>query len=167
MATENVNGHYTQICFDVCLSLDPSIPTHSRCRGYCCTLKDTHSVGLLWTGARSVAETSTRQHTTLTRDGPPCPPKDSKLQSLRSAVWHFVISKFITVPIEQQLIELWNSFYITYTYICLFIFIYLFIYSLAQKRNSDLGCLLVEVSRLRVRAHARTHAHTRTHTNTQ
>ena len=33
----------------------------------------THSVGLLWTRDRPVTETSTRQHTTLTRDRHPCP----------------------------------------------------------------------------------------------
>ena len=41
------------------------------------TLNDTHththSVGLLWTRDRPVTETSTRQHTTLTRDRHPCP----------------------------------------------------------------------------------------------
>ena len=32
-----------------------------------------HSVGLLWPSDRPVAETSIRQHTTLTEDSPPCP----------------------------------------------------------------------------------------------
>jgi hypothetical protein len=32
----------------------------------------THSVGLLWTSDQPVTETSTWQHTTLTRDGHPC-----------------------------------------------------------------------------------------------
>jgi hypothetical protein len=39
------------------------------------TLRHTsHSVGLLWKRDRPVAETSTWQHTTLTRDKYPCPP---------------------------------------------------------------------------------------------
>jgi hypothetical protein len=36
-----------------------------------------HSVGLLWTSDQPVAETSTWQHATLTRDGHPCPRWDS------------------------------------------------------------------------------------------
>jgi hypothetical protein len=39
------------------------------------------SVGILWTSYRPVAETSTRQHTTLTRDRHLCPRWDSNLQS--------------------------------------------------------------------------------------
>jgi len=35
------------------------------------------SVGLLWTGDQPVAESSTWQHTSLTRDRPPCPRRDS------------------------------------------------------------------------------------------
>ena len=39
------------------------------------SLLDTrHSVGILWTGYRPVAETSARQHTTFTRDRHLCPP---------------------------------------------------------------------------------------------
>ena len=40
-----------------------------------------HSVGLLWTSDQLVAETSTRQHTTLTRDRHPCPRRNSNPQS--------------------------------------------------------------------------------------
>jgi hypothetical protein len=40
-----------------------------------------HSVGLLWTNDQPVAETSTWQHTTLTRDRHPCPRRDSNPQS--------------------------------------------------------------------------------------
>jgi hypothetical protein len=40
-----------------------------------------HSVGLLWTGDRPVAETSTWQHTTLTRDRHSCRRRDSNPQS--------------------------------------------------------------------------------------
>jgi hypothetical protein len=40
-----------------------------------------HSVGLLWTSDRPVAETSTWQHTTLARDRRPCPRRDSNPQS--------------------------------------------------------------------------------------
>jgi hypothetical protein len=40
-----------------------------------------HSVGLLWTSDQPVAETSTWQHVTLTRDRHPCPRRDSNPQS--------------------------------------------------------------------------------------
>jgi hypothetical protein len=40
-----------------------------------------HSIGLLWTRDQLVAETSTWQHTTLTRDRHPCPRRDSNPQS--------------------------------------------------------------------------------------
>ena len=48
------------------------VPTYCRCKGlflHHITLSDTftHSGGLLWTGDRPFSETSTRQHTTLTR----------------------------------------------------------------------------------------------------
>jgi hypothetical protein len=51
-------------------------------QGFTITLLDTpHSVGLLWTSDQPVAETSTWQHTTLTRDRHPCPRRDSNPQS--------------------------------------------------------------------------------------
>jgi hypothetical protein len=40
-----------------------------------------HSVGLVWTSDQPDAETSTRQHTVLTRDKYPCPRQESNLQS--------------------------------------------------------------------------------------
>ena len=40
----------------------------------------THSVGILWTSDRPVAETSTWQHTTRTRDKHPCPRQDYNTQ---------------------------------------------------------------------------------------
>jgi hypothetical protein len=49
---------------------DLFLPTHCRCRGsllHLITFNDTHSVGLLWTRDRPVAETSTSQHTIFTR----------------------------------------------------------------------------------------------------
>ena len=63
------------------LRLDPSLPSHCKCRGYCwcCTFSDTHththththtytqSVEIFWTRDRPVAETSTWQHTTFRR----------------------------------------------------------------------------------------------------
>jgi hypothetical protein len=47
-----------------------------------------HSVGLLWTGDQPVEETSTWQHTTLTRDRHPCPPSGIRTRnpSKRAAV---------------------------------------------------------------------------------
>jgi hypothetical protein len=39
-----------------------------------------HSLELLWTSDRSVAETSIWQHTTLTKDRHPCPRRDSNSQ---------------------------------------------------------------------------------------
>ena len=44
-----------------------------------------HSVGLLWTSDQPVAETSTLQHTTLTRDNPPCLRRDSNPQSQQAS----------------------------------------------------------------------------------
>jgi hypothetical protein len=43
------------------------------------------SVGLPWTSDQPVAETSTRQHTTLTRDKHPCPRRDSNPQSQQAS----------------------------------------------------------------------------------
>jgi hypothetical protein len=61
----------------------PLLPTHCRCRGlvlHLITLKDTHSVELLWTRDQPVAETSTWQHATLTRDKHLCPRRYSNQQ---------------------------------------------------------------------------------------
>ena len=44
-----------------------------------------HSVGLLWTSDQPVAETSTWQHTTLTRDRHPCPRRDSNSHSQQAS----------------------------------------------------------------------------------
>jgi hypothetical protein len=49
-----------------------------------------HSVGLLWTSDQPDAETSTWEHTTLTRDWHPRPPRGSNLQSQQvsgAAIW--------------------------------------------------------------------------------
>jgi len=40
-----------------------------------------HSVGFLWTSDRLITQNSTWQHTTLTRDGHPCPRRDSNPKS--------------------------------------------------------------------------------------
>jgi hypothetical protein len=47
---------------------DPSGPGPLHYRRFMITLRHTNSEGLLWTGDHSDAETSTWQHTTLTRD---------------------------------------------------------------------------------------------------
>ena len=44
-----------------------------------------HSVGLLWTSNQPDAETSTLQHTTLTRDGRPCSQEESNPQSQQAS----------------------------------------------------------------------------------
>jgi hypothetical protein len=44
------------------------------------SLDTPQSVGLLWTSDQPDAETSTGQHTTLTKNKHPCPRRDSKLQ---------------------------------------------------------------------------------------
>jgi hypothetical protein len=55
-------------------------------RGFTITLLDTpHSVWLLWTSDQPVAETSTWQHTTFTRDRHPCPRRDSNPQSQQAS----------------------------------------------------------------------------------
>jgi hypothetical protein len=62
----------------------PSGPGSPHYRGFTITHLDTHtsrSVGLLWTSDRPVAETSTWQHTTLTRDRHPCLRGDLNPQS--------------------------------------------------------------------------------------
>jgi hypothetical protein len=55
------------LSFSFFLTLDSYLPTYCRCRGCCCTWSHsdthTHSVGLLWTRDRPVAETFTWQHT--------------------------------------------------------------------------------------------------------
>ena len=43
------------------------------------------SVELLWTSNQLVAQTSTRQHTTLTTDKHPCPRRDSNPRSQKAA----------------------------------------------------------------------------------
>ena len=50
----------------------PLLSTHCRCTWSHSNTR--HSVGLLWTGDQPVAETSTWQHTSLTRDRYSCPP---------------------------------------------------------------------------------------------
>jgi hypothetical protein len=81
-------GVYT--LYGVCIFRSRSLfylPVHSRCRGfYFCfhliTLKHTpHSVGLLWTRDRPVAETSTWQHKHCTREKNSCPRWDSNPRS--------------------------------------------------------------------------------------
>jgi hypothetical protein len=61
----------------------PLLPAHCRCRGLLLRLIthndiQVHSVGLLWTRDRPVAETCTWQHTAFTRDRYSCPRCDSK-----------------------------------------------------------------------------------------
>ena len=60
-----------------------SYHTHTRTHTHTHTHThtQTHTVGLLWTRDRPVAETSTWQHTTLITDGHPCPRRDLKPQS--------------------------------------------------------------------------------------
>jgi len=58
-------------------------PTHCRCEGHCCncshSVTHTRSVGLSTTD-RPVAQTSTWQHATFSRDRQTSPWRDSKLQ---------------------------------------------------------------------------------------
>jgi hypothetical protein len=57
----------------------PKPPHFSRLHDH--FLDTPHSVGLLWTSDQPVAETSTWQHTTLTRDRHPCHRRDWNPQS--------------------------------------------------------------------------------------
>ena len=57
----------------------PRPPQCSRLHDH--TWDTPHSVGLLWTSDQPEAETSTWQHTTLTRDRQSCPRRDSNPQS--------------------------------------------------------------------------------------
>ena len=52
-----------------------------RLLGHIQTHHTSHTVGILWTSDRPVAETSTCQHTTLTTDGHPCHWRDFNPQS--------------------------------------------------------------------------------------
>jgi hypothetical protein len=64
----------------------PSWPGTPHYRDFTITLRHTsHSVGLLWTSARPDTETSTWQHTTLTRDRHPCPRRESNPQSQQAS----------------------------------------------------------------------------------
>ena len=49
------------------------VPRPPRCWGFEITLRHTYSVRLLWTSDRPVVETSTWQHSTLTRHSHPSP----------------------------------------------------------------------------------------------
>jgi hypothetical protein len=61
-----------------------------------------HSVGLLWTSDQPDAQTSTWQHTTLTRDRHPCPRRDSNSQSQQA-------SGRRPTPGRKQTKRLWSS----------------------------------------------------------
>jgi len=70
--------HYLFFCgssarFRVMVFPDGALRSHQ--------LNTPNSVGLLWTSDRPDAETSTWQHTTLSRDKRPCLRRDSKPQS--------------------------------------------------------------------------------------
>ena len=71
------------------LSFCPSItPTHCRCRRlllHFITFSDTHSVGLLWTRDRPVAEIYIWQQTAFTTDRHPCPQRNSKSQPQKAS----------------------------------------------------------------------------------
>jgi hypothetical protein len=58
-------------------------PHFSRLRDH--TWDSPHSVGLLWTSVQPVAETSTWQQTTFTRERHPCPRRDSNPQSQQAS----------------------------------------------------------------------------------
>jgi len=81
----NVNAlHVTDNTFPV--QFWPLLPTHCWSTGLLMRLfllNDTHihSVELLWTRDRPVAETFTWQHTKFMRERRPCPRQDSKRQS--------------------------------------------------------------------------------------
>jgi len=69
----------------------PLLSTHCvGVEGYCCTWSQSktlkHSVGILWTRDRPVAETSTSQHTTLTTDRHPCPRRGLSPQSQQARI---------------------------------------------------------------------------------
>ena len=71
---------------------DPTAPSWSwppRYRGFTMTHTHahthTHSFGILWTNNQPEAETSTRQHITLTTDSHPCPRRNSNLHSQQAS----------------------------------------------------------------------------------
>jgi len=83
----NIHVSFT-LCYFVCLFLARQPPLgqglliHEVSRSHS---DAPHSVGLLWTSDRLVAETSTRQHTTLTTGKHLCPWWDSKSQSQQAS----------------------------------------------------------------------------------
>ena len=61
-------------------------PCHPHSRGFWITHNNApQSVGLLWTSDQLVAESSTKQHTTLTTEKHPCPRLDSNPQSQQAS----------------------------------------------------------------------------------
>ena len=66
------------LCLYLCL-VWPLAPDHTQWKHL------THSARLLWMSDQPVAETSTWQHTTFTRDKHPCPRRDSNPQSQQAS----------------------------------------------------------------------------------
>jgi hypothetical protein len=62
-------------------ALDQLVIEVSKSHTHAHTHTHTQSVGLLWTSDQPVTETSTWQHTTLTRNRYPCPRRESNSQS--------------------------------------------------------------------------------------
>jgi hypothetical protein len=85
VCTEKLHLNYILvhcICLFPVAQQPPVGPRPPHYRGFTITLRHTpHSVWLLWTSDRPDAETSTWQHTPLTRDRHPCPRQDSNPQS--------------------------------------------------------------------------------------
>jgi hypothetical protein len=79
MDTNTISFHLNSSFSD---APSPSGPGPPLSRDFYITLNDAlRSVRLFWTNDQLVAETYTRQHTTLTRDKHPCPRWDSNAQS--------------------------------------------------------------------------------------
>jgi len=86
--TQPCTFHYYYFICLLFLSMawQPNGPGTSSCWGSDITLRRaTHSVGLLWTRDRAVADNCTWQHTTLATDRHPCPRRDSNPQSQQAS----------------------------------------------------------------------------------
>jgi hypothetical protein len=100
--------------FFICFLVGSFLPTHCRCRGYCCTwshiMTSTRSVGLLWTRDRPVAETCTWQHTRFTGDRHPCPRRDSNPQSQLASGRRRALDRAATGigPLSFYMQEIWR-----------------------------------------------------------
>jgi hypothetical protein len=82
-----------------------------------------HRAGLLWTDDRPNTETSTWQHTTLTRDRHPCPrqnlhPQTQQMGGRRPTPWNVLPLELATVSIQFEKLVLYCKKILPYLLLC-------------------------------------------------